>query len=467
MHTYTFYKEVGMNKLSRLFVIVLVMLLSTTLLFAGGEQEQEAAPQAEGEMMEDLPYGLKAGKPYEGTKLTLMLNNATKNNALEKYSAEFTEMTGIELEFDMTPFGSLLEKITSEGVGMTGTYDIVTYLDSWGPAIKQFLIPIDDRISGAGIDMDKYPPAFQQAVTYDGKVHAFPWRGHPQLLFYREDIMQKAGVEIPTTWAELEEVAKAITEKTDLYGMSQPYASHAGQNLFVWITYLWSNGGAIFDDDMNPIFNNAAGIEATERFVDLLLELEVAPPGSVTYNEYEAVQSMAQGESAMAMSWWWQYTNLVNEEKAIPEVVENARFAPVPEWEGKGGATYAICMPLAIMKDSANKDAAWEFLKWVTNPDLEKKIVTTTDDPNTTTNVAVQVATLKDAKVNEVWNGMHKTAAESLAVSRIMPQIPEWPEVSDVLAIAVNKTATGAPVKATLDQAAEEVRAILNRAGYY
>ncbi len=278
--------------------------------------------------------------------------------------------------------------------------------------------------------------------------------------------MNELDLEVPSTWAELESVAKTITEETEQFGISYPYASHAGQNLFVWITYLWSNGGQIFNDNWEPVFNNAAGVEATERFVRLLTEMEVAPPGGVTYNEYEAVQSMAQGESAMSLSWWWQYTNLVNEENAQPEVVENALFAPVPEWEGKGGATYAICMPLAIMKDSANKDAAWEFLKWATNPDLEKKIVTTKDDPNATTNVAVQKAILNDPEVNEAWNGMHKTAAESLEVSRIMPQIAEWPEVSDVLAIAVNKAATGEDVEKVLDQAADEVSEIMERAGY-
>jgi multiple sugar transport system substrate-binding protein len=376
-------------------------------------------------------------------------------------------MTGIEVEFDMTPFGSLLEKITSEGVAMTGTYDIITYLDSWGPSIKQFLVPLDDRISDAGIDMDRYPPAFQQAVTYDAMVHGFPWRGHPQLLFYREDIMKELDLDVPTTWAELEEVALAITENTDLYGLSQHYASHAGQNLFNWITLLWSNGGQIFDDNWKPVFNNSAGVEATERYVGFLRDLEVTPPGSVTYNEYESVQSMVQGESAMVISWWWQYQNLVDKEKAIPEVAENAAFAPVPEWEGKGGATYAICMPLSIMKDSNNQDAAWEFLKWATNPDLEKTIATDKSDPNTTTNVTVQVSSLKDPEVNEAWDGMHKAAAESLAVSRIMPQIPEWPEVSDVLSITINKIATGDPVKASLDQAASSIEEIMERAGYY
>ena len=55
-----------MNKLAKLFLVLLVMLLSTTLLYAGGAQEQAAEPQAEGEMIEELPYGLKAGKLYQG-----------------------------------------------------------------------------------------------------------------------------------------------------------------------------------------------------------------------------------------------------------------------------------------------------------------------------------------------------------------------------------------------------------------
>ena len=89
---------------------------------AAAEEEAMAEEEAEAEeAMEELPYGLKPGKPYDGEKLTLLLNNAAKNTALSQHAAEFTEMTGIEVEFDMVPFGSLLEKITSEGVAGTGT----------------------------------------------------------------------------------------------------------------------------------------------------------------------------------------------------------------------------------------------------------------------------------------------------------------------------------------------------------
>ncbi len=450
----------------RVLMLLLVTILCFVPVFSQGSDDAKA-PATGGEGSgEIIEYGLKGGKPYAGTTLTVMLNNAAKNNAIEARFDEFEELTGIKVVADMTPFGSLLEKITSEGVGMTGTYDVVTYLDSWGPSIKQFLVPLSDSIDEAGIDMDRYPPAFQQAVTYDGLIYGFPWRGHPQLLFYREDLLDTVGMDVPTTWKELEDVAVAITEQTDTYGMSMHYASSAGQNLFGWITYLWSNNGDIFDADWNPIFNSPEGIEATERYTGLLTKLKAAPPGSTTYDEYASAQSMVQGESAMFMSWWWQYTNLIDKAKAAEAVYDNVAFTAVPKWEGRGAATYAICMPLSIMKGSDNQEAAWEFLKWATNKDIDKGIVMNKSIPAQTTNVAVHVTTLTDPEVNDVWGGMHAAAAESLAVSRIMPQIAEWPEVSDILAIAINNISTGAPVKATLDAAAKEVAEVMERAGY-
>jgi len=460
-------------KSSRLFsvLLVLVMVFSIFLAACGpAEPEPTEAPPAPTEEPagEALPYGLKPGKPYEGQTITLLLNNAAKNTALAERAGKFTEMTGIEVVFDMVPFGSLLEKIMAEGVGGTGNYDIITYLDSWGPSIKQFLVPLDNMIADAGIDLgERYPPAYVQAVTYDGQIYALPWRGHPQLMFYRKDVLEDLGLEVPKTWAEYEEMARVITEKTDLYGAGMYYGKNAGQNMFVWTTMLWANGGDYFDENWKPIFNNAEGVEATQRYVDFLLKDGTAPPGAVMYSEYEGTQSLAQAESASTITWWWQYTRMIDPEVAQPEVVDNVAFAPVPEWEGKGGATYAIVMPLSIFESSKSPEAAWEFLKWATSAEMEKDIVTTKEKPETTTNVAVHIANLVDPEVNAAWGNMHQFAAESLAVSRIMPQLAEWPEIVDVIETALNDIASGEPTQETLDAAAAEVEKIMERAGYY
>ena len=157
---------------------------------------------------------------------------------------------------------------------------------------------------------------------------------------------------------------------------------------------------------------------------------------------------------------------LTNPEKAKEVVTQNIGFAPVPAWEGRGKATLALSMATGISTHSKNKDAAWEFLKWVSNADLEKACVTDKSDPKTKTIVTVHKKNLVDPQINATSGGMHKAAAESLAVSDTLPMIEEWPEVSSVLEVAISNIAAGADTKKEMDKAAKEVKAIMKRAGY-
>jgi multiple sugar transport system substrate-binding protein len=415
-----------------------------------------------------MPYGLKSGMPYKGTKVTFLVHNAAQSQASAKRVGEFTDLTGIEVEFLMVPFPSLREKITADGVAGSGDIDLYCFLDGWGPSMTGFLTPLNDYLKSDGIDLAEIlPPAYIKGGTYDDITYGIPVRGHPQLLLYRTDLFEQAGVTPPKTWKELIEVSKKIKEKTGKDGIAMYYGKgNSAQNLFVWYAFLKSAGASIFDDKMMPAFNSPEGLEATQYYVDLLLKHKVAAPGSVAFKEYEASQAVAQDNAAMVIVWWWHFGTLTNPEKAQEVVAKNMGFAPVPEWEGKGKATLALSMPIGIAAASKKKEAAWEFLKWITNPDLEKANFLDKSDPKTSTIVVVQKANLVDPEINKVSNGMHAAAAESLAVSDTLPMIPEWPEVSAALEIAISNIAGGADTKAEMDKAAEEVTAIMKRSGY-
>ena len=416
----------------------------------------------------DMPYGLKPGKPYKGTKLVHLVHNAAQAQAHNKRLGQFTELTGIEVEYQMVPFPSLREKITADGVAGTGDIDLYCFLDSWGPSMTGFMTPLNDYQKKDGMNMaDIYPPAYINGTTYDGKNYGLPWRGHPQLLLYRTDLFKKAGVDVPKTWQELIAASKAIKEKTGREGIAMYYGKgNSGQNLFVWYAFLKSNGADILNDKMMPVFNSRQGIEATQYYVDLLLKYKAASPGSKAFREYEASQAVAQDNAAMVIVWWWHYGVLTNPKKAKDIVTQNIGFAPVPAWEGRGKATLALSMATGISAHSKNKDAAWEFLKWLSNPDLEKDLVTDKSDPKTTTIVVVHKKNLVDPGINKISNGMHKAAAASLAVSDTLPMIEEWPEVSNVLEVAISNIAAGADTKKEMDKAAKEVTAIMKRSGY-
>lgn len=415
-----------------------------------------------------MPYGLKEGMPYKGTKLTFLVHNAAQSQAQAKRVGEFTKLTGIEVDFLMVPYPSLREKITADAVAGTGSIDLYCFLDGWGPSMTGFLAPLNKYLDADSIDLAaKLPPAYIKGGTYGGTTYGIPTRGHPQLLLYRKDLFKTAGVEIPKTWKELIAASKAIKAKTGKDGIAMYYGKgNAAQNLFLWYAFLKSAGEDIFSDKMMPTFNSPAGIEATQYYVDLLLKYKVASPGSKVFKEYEASQAVAQDNAAMVIVWWWHYGVLTNPEKAKAVVAENMSFAPVPAWEGKGKATLALSMPVGISNASKNKEAAWEFLKWLTNPDLEKENFLDKSDPKTRTIVVVQKKNLVDPEINAVSNGMHKAAAASLAVSDTFPMLPEWPEVAASLEVAISNIAGGADTKTEMDKAAAEVKAIMKRSGY-
>ena len=73
------------------------------------------------------------------------------------------------------------------------------------------------------------------------------------------------------------------------------------------------------------------------------------------------------------------------------------------------------------------------------------------------------------SEVNEVHNGLQGVASAVLADARTIPLIPQYTEIIPVLAEAINELATdpGADTQAVLDLAAEDVRSVMEAAGYY
>ncbi|WP_257347281.1 ABC transporter substrate-binding protein [Pseudalkalibacillus decolorationis] len=414
------------------------------------------------------------GESTEGktVKVLLSAGDVGQFNAWKARSKEFTERTGIKIKFIETPYENLLEEITADGIAMGGAYDLVAHLDTMGSSINQFLEPLDQYVERDNFNVDRWPEASVDRSTFDGKLYSLPVRAHAQMLFYRKDIFEQLGLEPPKTWADLEAASKKITDETDLYGIVPYYgAGHNGQNLFMWTSYLWSNGGKIFNEDLNPVFNSPKGLEATQRYIDLLVTDKVAPPGSVTFGEQDSRTYFKQGKAAMWIGWWWVYSEFNDSEASAPEVVGNVDFATVPGWEGKGSVPSITTFPLGMMKGSKNKEAAWEVLKWLSDPELELDIVMDTlkgESPSNQKSIVItQTENLRNKELNKLTDGFYNVAADNLENAKTLPKMKEWPRVSDIISSAISKIATGEPVEPTLNEAAEQVEKLLEESGYY
>ena len=411
----------------------------------------------------ELPYGLKEGKPFDGTTLNILSVVTPQFDGLMLRDEEFTELTGIDTEWTFIPFGSLQEKITAEGIAANGQFDVVNYLDSWGPPNAHWLESIDEWMEADGISMDRYPPAFAKSAQYEGETKGFPLRAHAQLMFYRKDLIDQP----PETWDDVIRIGRELKESnTDISPLALYYNNDGNrQNLFIWLNFLWAAGGDVFDDEGRPAWTSEAALKATEDYIGLHTDAEITNPASLSFVEQDARQSFMQGNSAMMPVWWWAYSSMINPEQSTL-TADQVGFTGMPAY-GEEAVTYAISMPFSISTYSDNKEAAWEFLKWLSNPDLEKRNATEREvaGESIINNVVTHTANLQDADVNAANANIQEAAWASLQNSDIMPQIPEWPEVGDILSTAIAEAAAGGDTRELMTAAADQATKVLKRAG--
>jgi len=408
-------------------------------------------------------YGLLDGKPFDGTKLNILSVVTPQFDGLMLRDQEFTDLTGIETEWTFIPFGSLQEKVAAEGIAANGTYDVVNYLDSWGPPNAHWLKRIDELMKRDGISMDRYPSAFARSAQFEGETLGFPLRAHPQLMFYRKDLIPEA----PTSWEEIIEIGKKLKETNPDVAPLALYYNNDGnrQNLFIWLNFLWAAGGDIFNDDWTAAWTSEEALQATEDYIALHTTHGVTNPNSVAFTEQDARQSFMQGKSAMIPVWWWAYSGFHNPDSSTL-TKDQVAFTGMPTYGGKT-KSYAISMPFSISEYSKNPDAAWEFLKWLSNPEMDKAnaVEREVGGKKIVNNVVTHISSLQDADVNAANDGIQAAAWESLRESDIMPQIPEWPEIGDILSAAIAKAAAGGDTRALMMEAADQSNRILKRAG--
>ena len=403
-----------------------------------------------------LAWEATEGRPYEGQTVSVLAVKSSQFEAHEARLAEFEEATGIDVVYDYVPFPNMKEALTTEMVA-GGDYDVVSVMDQWVVSLQQLMAPIGPGIEAQGTDLSDFPAAHMRHGMLDGELIGLPVRGHVQLLFYRTDLLEAAGVTPPETWEEMVTAAKAIQDSSDAAGIALPYGKLNGQNLMVWMNLLWGNAGDLFDADGNAAFNSAAGVAATETYVGYLAE-EIVPTGSAVFIEQDAVTSFKQGNSAMLPVWWWVRSQLTDpKQSTLTE--DQVGYTALPSVAGADRTTFTNTWIFGVTEQSDSKDAATEFLGWLTDPALERDVLM---DPDLTEVVAVHMSNLTDAEVNERWGGMHQAAADALATADGVEFGDNWPRIVLILETAISSLASGeeTDVQAALDKAAEDIAAI-------
>ena len=143
----------------------------------------------------------------------------------------------------------------------------------------------------------KFFPSFLAESVVDDVVWAVPDLASARALYYNKDILDAAGVAVPTTWEELKAACEAIKAyDANIYPWGVDMTTDEGQACFAY--YAWNNGGGFVDADGKWTLNSAENVEAVEFITDLV-KAGLTNTDPATETRYDLQDKFAAGQLAM------------------------------------------------------------------------------------------------------------------------------------------------------------------------
>ena len=215
------------------------------------------------------------------------------------------------------------------------------------------LLPAQDFVSEE--TYAKFYPAFLEQSVVDGTVWAVPDLASARALYYNADILAAAGVEVPTTWAELKAACEAIKAyNADIYPWGVDMTTDEGQACFAY--YAWTNGGGFVDASGNWTLNSAENVEAANYILDLVAS-GLTNTSPATETRYDLQEMFAAGKLAMMIG-----PNQISSYVAGTENPINFGIASIPANEGKATSSVGV-MDRFMCFDNDYSDAEMEAIK--------------------------------------------------------------------------------------------------------
>ncbi|MEY4427378.1 MAG: hypothetical protein RLZZ182_67 [Pseudomonadota bacterium] len=305
---------------------------------------------------------------------------ATVNNGhmitLQGLSHEFEEANpGVKLRWVTLDEESLRQQVATDIATRAGRFDVLTIgaLEApiWGR--KGWLAPIQPDVAW---QVDDLLPTVRSALTVDGKLMAAPFYGESSMTMVRSDLLDKAGIKLPSqpTWAQIQDAAARMhNPKQGVYGICLRGKAGWGANITLITTMVNTHGGQWFDMKWQPQLTTRPWKDAVSLYADLLRKY--GPPAAVANNYNENLTLFTEGKCAI----WVDATvagGFVDNPKRS-KVAGKVAFLHAPVASTPKGASWLWVWSLAVPNSSRQQPQAQAFVRWATSKAYLQRVAAT------------------------------------------------------------------------------------------
>ncbi|MFO7635267.1 MAG: sugar ABC transporter substrate-binding protein [Caldilinea sp.] len=309
--------------------------------------------------------------PYAGTELRLVGANHPWQVAITPLLAEFEAATGIKVNFEAYGEDQLNQKLTTEFTAGSSDIDVFMQRPLQEARVMQmngWYEDLADCVSDPDYDFADFADGAVGTTTVNGVLTGIPIVTEQEVLYYRKDLLEAAGLAVPTTLDELKAAAEALTDKdNEMYG----FVARGQRSPLVtqFSSFLYSSGGDWFDENRQATINAPEALAAIDLYGTLLREY--GPPGVLNMSWPQAVAIFAQGNAALYTDASSIYANVLDPE--LSAVADKTGVAVFPAGPA-GSVMYNVTSwGLAMPSSSTKKEAACEFIKWATSKEIVGK----------------------------------------------------------------------------------------------
>lgn len=312
----------------------------------------------------------------------------------------------------------------------------------------------EDVESNADWDWSDFQSGPVDSTTFDGDVVGVPIITEREVLYYRKDLLEAAGLEVPTTLAELESAAQTIR---DANPGTAGFVARTGVAAAVtqFSSFLHSQGGDWIDKDGNASLDTKEFKSAVELYGKLIREYGPANV-STDMSWPEAMAIFTQGGSAFYTEADSLYKNATD--PANSTVSETVGFAPFPAGDD-GARPYNVpSWALGVSAESANAENAWTFIEYFTSQakvlEIQKEGV-----PGPRTSVWDDTAGVETYPA-DLAEAIKASAENGVGYDR--PLVISVPEAREIVGKPIVVAITGGDVDKAIKDAQVEFQAFLD-----
>src|SRR5436190_9709881 len=269
----------------------------------------------------------QGSKPYAGTTINGSCFQTTYYEYLKNYFPQFEEKTGIKVNFTMQTFPVYNQRTDLELSTKGSAIDVcnVTFIYSgrwigagWFTNLDTFTK--DAKYTPADWAPEDFAGGPQSAMrNAKGETFGYAWLAGAMILgASRYDLIEKAGLKLPTTFDELIKVCDAVHNKEGVAAFTADKLHH-----WNWIPYLMGMGGAVFKappDNLTPTLATPQAAQSAEWYANLLMKY--GPDGILSYSDDQAMRSQMSGRANIrTQDTAWQVPLAKDPESTVQKTV--------------------------------------------------------------------------------------------------------------------------------------------------